>query len=62
MQVIALDALTRTYAAYDGAMMPTNLLDWAETFRGRMESDMDPLATPLAFARKTAYFCFLYGV
>jgi len=51
--VIALDALTRTYAAYDGAMTPTNLLDWAETFRGRMESDMDPLATPLAFARKT---------
>jgi len=51
-KVVALDALTRTYAAYDGSLTPKDLLEWAETFRGRLESDMDPLAAPLSFARE----------
>lgn len=50
--VVAVDAKTKTFAPYDGQMTPTELKDWAETFRGRLESDMDPLAGPMAFKRE----------
>ena len=51
-QVVALDALTKTFAPYDGPVTAEDLKDWAETFRGRLESDMDPLAGPLTFVRE----------
>jgi len=51
--LIALDALTKTYAAYDGTFKASDLMEWAETFRGRLESDMDPLAGPLMFSRES---------
>lgn len=50
--VVAVDAKSKTFAPYDGQMTPEELRDWAETFRGRLESDMDPLAGPLAFERE----------
>jgi len=50
---VALDALTKTFAPYEGAVNAEDLREWAETFRGRLESDMDPLAGPLTFTRES---------
>jgi hypothetical protein len=50
--VVAVDAKAKTFAPYDGHMTPVELRDWAETFRGRLESDMDPLAGPMTFKRE----------
>jgi hypothetical protein len=50
--LVAVDAKAKKFAPYDGQMTPEDLRDWAETFRGRLESDMDPLAGQLAFERE----------
>ena len=60
--VVALDARAKLFSAYEGRLEAGALVEWADALRVRQDSDMEPLASPLAMARERRARCgWVYG-